>query len=157
MRFFARRRTHPLSNESQSNVSKWRRESAELRKALSRASGAGGQSSPKKFADTPTSVAEEGGNDGLVQCPHCERRFNEKVSCSCYIFCSSKSPLALIFLNHIKLGPRLRRGIFQSATTLRASPRRFDEARATLRIRRPRLVTMAGKRRIPRHKRVESL
>jgi hypothetical protein len=54
---------------SSNNVSKWRRQSAELRNALSRVQ-----------PTTPATPATDDGDDGMVQCPHCERRFSEKAA-----------------------------------------------------------------------------
>jgi len=55
-------------------VSKWRRQSAELRSALTRAAGATTPSS------SPALAEERAADDGLVQCPHCERRFSDKAA-----------------------------------------------------------------------------
>ena len=67
-----------------SGLPKWRKQSQELRLAMQRGRGAGSDSPSiaDRFEPSMGGTADYGGaqDDGLVMCPHCERRFNEKAA-----------------------------------------------------------------------------
>jgi hypothetical protein len=71
----AKSTTKPTKPAPSSN--KWRRQSEELRKAMQ--SGRGDPVSATVVAEDKVETASEQ-DDGLIGCPHCERRFNEKAA-----------------------------------------------------------------------------
>ncbi|KAH9255445.1 hypothetical protein BASA81_006564 [Batrachochytrium salamandrivorans] len=74
--------TAAVVGEKKKSNAKWRKQSEELRAAMQRGRGEEPSTKPVLVSATTmtTADAENEQDDGLVMCPHCERRFNDKAA-----------------------------------------------------------------------------